>query len=209
MKKLSLALAAVLSLFAVSAEAQQRTWPNWYVGIHARMAWVEDTNLNINGANAGDIDFDNGFGAGASFGYAPGGDGFWNNTRFEAEYSHNRVDVDTFGGGAISGDLRTDSMMLNAFYDMPIGMSIKPYIGAGAGLAKVNIDSGGLDDNDRVFAYQFLGGIGYTPSTLQNTTLTLGYRYFATDDPEFSLLNVPADMELSSHNLEVGARFAF
>lgn len=211
MKKLSLALAAALSLFGMSAEAQQRTWPNWYVGIHARMAWVDDTAVNVGGANVGDAEFDNGYGAGASFGYMPGGEGFWNNTRFELEYSHVRSDFDTIGGAAIGDDLNVDSYMANAFYDIPTGTAIVPYIGAGAGWASVDIDVPqiGLDDDDTVFAYQFMGGLGYQPSTVPNTTLTIGYRYFATEDPEFSIGATRVDHEVSSHNLEVGARFAF
>ena len=211
MKKFSLALAAALSLLALSAEAQQRTWPNWYVGIHARMAWVEDTDLNVAGANAGNVEFDNGYGGGASFGYMPGGEGFMNNTRFELEYSFNQADLDTLGSTTIGDDLRGHSYMVNAFYDIPTGTSIVPYIGAGAGLASVDLDvpSLGLNDDDSVFAYQFMGGLGYTPSTVPNTTLTVGYRYFASDDPEFSVGATNVDHELSSHNLEIGARFAF
>jgi opacity protein-like surface antigen len=211
MKKFSLALAAALSLFGLSAEAQERTWPNWYVGLHARMAWVEDTDLNIGGTNAGNVEFDNGYGAGASLGYMPGGDGFMNNTRFELEYSFNQADLDTLAGAAIGDDIRVHSYMVNAFYDIPTGTSIVPYIGAGAGLANVDLDvpSRNLNDDDSVFAYQFMGGIGYSPVSVPNTTLTFGYRYFASDDPEFSVGTTNVDHELSSHNLEVGARFAF
>jgi opacity protein-like surface antigen len=211
MKKLSLALAAALSLLAVSAEAQQRTWPNWYVGIHARMAWVEDTDVTLGNTNIGDASFDNGYGGGASLGYMPGGDGFFNHTRFELEYSFNQADIDTIAGVSAGKDLRVHSYMVNAFYDIPTGTSIVPYIGAGAGLARVDLDVPGigLNENDSVFAYQFMGGLGYTPSTVPNTTLTVGYRYFASDDPSFGLGATTVEHELSSHNVEVGARFAF
>lgn len=210
MKKLFFALTAFFGLVSVSAIAQERTWPNWYVGLHSRMAWVEDTDVTSGGSNLGNVSFDNGYGAGASLGYMPGS-GFLSNTRFELEYSFNQADIDTIANASAGNDIQVHSYMVNAFYDIPTGTSIVPYIGAGAGLATVDlrVPSINVNNDDSVFAYQFMGGVGYTPSTVPNTTLTLGYRYFASDDPSFGQGATSVSHELSSHNLEIGARFAF
>ena len=65
----------------------------------------------------------------------------------------------------------------------------------------------GGDDNDTVFAYQFMAGIGFEINP--KTTLTVGYRYFATTDPEFVLLGLPTEFTISSHDFNVGARLMF
>ncbi|MBY0354539.1 MAG: outer membrane beta-barrel protein [Rickettsiales bacterium] len=211
MKLFSLTLAALLGLFAVSASAQERSWPNWYVGLHARVAWIDSTEVSVNDTNIGDLEFDNGFGGGASLGYMPGGDSFLRNTRFEFEYDIAESDIDSLNGFTASDNLRTNSYMGNVFYDIPTGTQFVPYVGAGVGVSRVDINAPAvsLNDSDTVFAYQFMGGLGYSPTSFPNTTLTVGYRYFATEDPEFTVGTAGVDHELSSHNAEVGARFAF
>jgi len=53
-----------------------------------------------------------------------------------------------------------------------------------------------------------MAGVGFNISS--KTTLTVGYRYFATTNPEFDdLSGVPFDSEYQSHNINVGIRIAF
>lgn len=210
MKNISLIFLAVFGLFGFSAQAQQQGWPNWYVGVHSRLSFVEDSDLSGGGLN-GTAEYDTGLGAGASLGYMPGGTGFFSNTRYEIEYSLVQADLDTVAGTPTGDDLRVHSYMFNGFYDIPTGTQFVPYVGAGIGFAspKIDIQSIGLRDEDTVFAYQFMGGIGYQPTSVPNTTISLGYRYFGAEDPEYTIGNATVSSELSSHNIEVGARFAF
>ena len=90
--------------------------------------------------------------------------------------------------------------MVNGFYDVENKTPFTPYIGGGIGFANVDLDS----EDDRVFAYQLGIGVGYAIDEV--ITLDLGYRYFATSDPEF-LGGIKA--EYSSHNLLVGIRVTY
>ena len=106
--------------------------------------------------------------------------------------------------------------MLNLLYDIPTGTAFTPYLGVGGGYARVKADgvrpiAAGLvdvDDSDNVFAYQGILGVAYgiTP----NLKLGLDYRYFATQDPEFSASNgASVDSEYSAHTVLIGLRWEF
>lgn len=102
------------------------------------------------------------------------------------------------------------SLMGNAFFDIPTGLPLRPYIGAGIGfgIAGASEDLFDSDDSDLVGAFQLMAGFGYDISP--RATLTLGYRYFTTSDPDFVL--APGqffETEFTSHDIQLGARFRF
>jgi len=115
------------------------------------------------------------------------------------------------GGTATDWAFRTFSMMANGYFDIPTHSPLRPYIGAGLGFANVNLeaDSFGFSssDSDLVGAFQLMAGVGYDISP--RATLTFGYRYFTTSDPNFSTLSGPIETELTSHDFLFGARFRF
>lgn len=101
-------------------------------------------------------------------------------------------------------------MMANAYYDFKNSSIVTPYIGGGIGFANVNVGDGNVggvqvwaDDDDTVFAYQLAIGTGF--DVTKELTIDLGYRYYATQDPSFELV----DAEYSSHNVMVGLRYRF
>ena len=61
-----------------------------------------------------------------------------------------------------------------------------------------------VDDDDTVLAYQVGAGLGYAVNA--TTTIFVDYRYFATEDPEFSYSQ---EAEIDSHNISLGLRYNF
>ena len=131
-------------------------------------------------------------------------------------YHLNDVDEFSAGGSSVTGDgtVSALSLMANGYYDFGSRKSLLvPYLGIGVGYALVDADVSALgvqvvDDSAGVLAYQFMAGLGFNISP--NTTLTAGYRYFATADPEYDSVSATAfDSEYQSHDVMLGIRFAF
>ena len=192
-------------------------WPNWYVGVSGAIPYVTSSDVDINGRGAGEISFDNDYGVGATVGYTPGPNGnFFDNMRFEAEYFYRSNSLDSYNNrGAstsLSGDILSDTYMANVYYDINTHTRFTPYVGAGAGLASINLDSKTLavDDTDNRFAYQLMAGIGWQPEMLLNTVLQVGYKYLDAGSPEFTNNNGTVfEHDYQVHNIEAAARFRF
>jgi len=112
------------------------------------------------------------------------------------------------------GDIDTDTWMLNAYYDFDLGNRITPYVGVGLGLSESELvfnPSGVaiLNDEDRVFAWQVIGGVSYAFS---DTLSVYGnYRYRTADDMEFSASLLPArfTIDVEAQTLDIGIRYGF
>lgn len=152
-------------------------------------------------------------GGSVAVGYA-----FGNGVRLEGEFAlrHHEVssslnyDDSEYSFSLLSGDIDLTSyaLMSNLVYDLQFHPKWQPYLGAGIGAAY--IEAGSLDDT--VFAYQALAGIGY--NVTDNGTITLGYRYFATQDPSFGEsfadgTSASLDTSYKTHNIELGYRHRF
>lgn len=154
------------------------------------------------------IESDPGYALGAAVGYD-----FGNNIRIEGEFSYQQSDIDKISVLGFdldsSGDSSAFGIGLNGYYDFTNKSSFTPFITAGAGLAKVEIDDFAIagtslgSEDDTVFAYQFGAGLAYAVTETVNIDLT--YRYRGFDDPEFGTTTV----EYGSHNVYAGVRVAF
>jgi opacity protein-like surface antigen len=112
---------------------------------------------------------------------------------------------------ASDGKVKALSVDLNGYYDFPVSGPVKPYLGAGVGVAQVKIDDGLLDDKGDALTLQAMAGASvavsprislfaegryqYTGSIKVKTTSPLGERN------EKLTMTAPAAL--------VGARFAF
>ena len=168
----------------------------------------------------GEFGLERGFGVAAAIGYET--DSGW---QLEAEVGHRGVGIDgvridsgasAFFPGvdtvsvAADGDVRSKSLMLNAYYtfDAP---SLRPYLGAGLGLARHSAKLHGVEGfplinvekRDTARAYQLMAGIRH--ALTEDAELRIGYRLFATDDPELG----PVTANYLTHDIEIGVGFAF
>lgn len=187
--------AAGLVFAGTQARADAKQGP--YVGVFGNYAFQRHADVAGNAGGSGNAHFDNGWAFGGSVGYKF--DYAW---RPEVEVSYRSNDVDQIKAGgsevATGNKLSSLAVMGNVYYDILVSRWI-PYIGAGAGMARVkasydNIGSG----KDWVFAYQFMAGLSY--AIVPNLRVRLGYKFFATRHAKFETFETGN----TSHNIELG-----
>ena len=131
------------------------------------------------------ITFDGGLGIEGSIGYLFEG-GF--RPELSLSYAENDIDqlsTQTAGGVVTSspdGKLRSYRAMGNAWFDFDFGSFLVPYIGAGAGYQKSELDIGDSSGSSSGFVYQAGAGLGFLIN--DKTTMSLDYRYIVGDDIE-------------------------
>jgi len=120
--------------------------------------------------------------------------------------------------------VKTDALMLNAYYDFDTGSAFTPYIGAGIGYAKTkvayadnNFNINGFwkqTDSHTNIAWQIGAGIAYELN--DNVSIDVGYRY--VDYGKFDVLNTTAvafgnitrdTYEVTANELYAGIRYSF
>jgi opacity protein-like surface antigen len=172
------------------------------------------------------------------------GDGLWGDTKIDPGYyvgaalGSNLLDffraevrID-FRGSEVSrmsvqgeasstdGDVRLFSVMANGYFDLDLDSKVTPWVGAGIGWGRVELDAQNKDgadqldvsDTDSVFVYNFMAGATYEISKI--TDVSLGYRYVATEDITFQSSigdsrTQKMDYEYDSHEIFLGLRFNF
>ena len=105
------------------------------------------------------------------------------------------------------------SFMTNGVLSFLPNRSWHPFVGAGIGMSRISAEwkvngSKVVDDSDWVFAYQAFAGVSY--DLTKNWELSAQYRYFATQDPEFS--DNSGDRfsgEYASHAILAGVSYKF
>jgi opacity protein-like surface antigen len=120
----------------------------WYASLHGGIKFGEDWHDEGN-----DLHADPGWRVGVALGYSL--------TRVlslegELSYMHQELDRDS-ANCCDDSDLSAVTGMINLVAGLPVGDFLRPYVGAGAGLAHVSFDLE-LDDGDTVFTAQGLAG---------------------------------------------------
>ncbi|MDH5189113.1 MAG: OmpA family protein [Rhodospirillaceae bacterium] len=205
-KAVAITLALSFSISAVSASAFADE-KGYYVGVGVGAA--SPTDKNISGVNSGKINFDNSLMGSVSLGY-----NYASPWRGEVELSRRGGNVDTVSGVAGSGEVLATGIMANALYDFNSIGSIKPYVGAGLGFAKINLNSvkpfGAVsyNDSDNALAYQGIVGASY--KIKDNLDFFTDYRYLGTQGIDVtSSAGNAGSFNYRSHAIMVGLRFAF
>lgn len=110
------------------------------------------------------------------------------------------------------GRIRTVFVMANAYWDVPVNLPVRPYIGAGvgAGFVDVNFKPSNvavIDGNSVEFAWQLMGGAAY--AVADRAEVFAGYRFRKTTDAgvKGALFDSTFDVENRAHILEVGLRW--
>ena len=119
----------------------------------------------------------------------------------------------------VNGNFSMLAFMANVDYDFDTGSRWVPYVGGGLGVATISIDAEDVDgnsfadDSDTVFAYQVGAGIGYEFPLEEgrSITISLDWRYFATQDPTFKgdLTGAEFDVGISGHDIGIGLIYGF
>lgn len=210
MKKTILLIAVCAMLLSISSIAYSAEGP--YVSGNVGLAIPSDSDMTdpaLPGITL-DIESELGFVLGVAAGYD-----FGNNIRVEGEIAYQKNDLDKASLLGVEADLTGDTtslaLLLNGYYDFMNESAFTPFVSAGAGFAKVeindfNIPGSGLPDaseDDTVFAYQVGVGVGYAVN--ETVTIDVKYRYFGTSDPEFDT----STAEYSSNNFYAGVRVSF
>lgn len=205
----------VLCILAVSVFAVPAFAAGPYLGVEGGVTFLSEASFTVAGINTGDLKFDTGYGLGLVGGYDYG---TW---RLEGEFAWRKNDNKevTSGGETtpLGGDVSSMALMVNGYYDFRMVSPIfVPYLGVGIGGARVSakvddpVDGAVIDDDDMVFAYQFAAGVGFVVNP--QVTIDLGYKYFATADPEFEIIGaggIKGEAEYGSHNIFLGVRYSF
>ncbi|HET8883728.1 MAG TPA: OmpA family protein [Solimonas sp.] len=226
-------LGRFLLLAAVGAcplAAQAGTGP--YIGIEGGLNLVDNQNLKAygfartdDGTHVGQLEYDSGWLGGLTAGYT-----FDNGFRPELAITHRRNSIQrlqlttprligstTVDTTDVSGYAMTDTAMFNLWYELPLSSQIKPYIGGGAGAARVAINDGRYDNNelrnqfDTVFAWQ--AGAGFAFHFTEHVTASLDYRFLQTNHGDFDLREDVAGTHLRAryraNSVQFGLRYSF
>lgn len=170
MRKFLAFLPVLLTLVIAAPQARAQLYAGAYGGF--------DIGLDGDATDAGapgifTMDFGFGFGAFAG-GYVG------QNMRIEGEIGYRANDLESFGGTLINGDVTSLAFMGNIYFDIPVQSVLTPYVGAGLGVADVEM-TGFRTGKDTVLAAQVM--VGATIATSPNVSLTFEYRLFGTDEP--------------------------
>ena len=157
---------------------------SFYAGLHGGLSFTHPADVTEPAPFYVDVSFEPGSVFGGFLGYE-----LDIGLRFEGELTMRMNDIDRVGGAPLDGDVMSVAVMGNVLYEFLAGPTIRPYLGAGVGYANVAINDLSLvgvtfiDDDDTVFAYQFIAGFGVPVSP--TLSLSVDYRFFATEDPTF------------------------
>jgi opacity protein-like surface antigen len=186
------------------------TYARGSLGLHM----INETSSE-GGNSVYDAEFDPGFmisgalGTKLDNGFRVEGEFFYSNASLKQVSG--TIDSTTYNSENVTGDLTTFAFMGNVAYDIPNSSRLTPYFMGGLGLAALNLNdfqvsnTSVADDMDWVFAMQL--GAGVTFDLDNRTKIEVGYRYFETQDPEFSdKTGTPFESVFSSHTFLVGAR---
>lgn len=199
-----IAAAAALATLPATAEQPQTGWYGTLGG-----AWLVPRDYDGSGS-FDEVKTYNGYGVFAGAGYRLGG-----GLRAEAELGYGNVENDRvtrsgIGSVTTSGDIDLYSATGALYYDLPLDLVVKPYIGAGAGLmhqrnSRPAVTIGGAtlpagDDTTDLTAFGELG-LGYRLTS--NIELVPSYRYQWINDGEHGL------DDTGMHVLRLGLRYAF
>jgi opacity protein-like surface antigen len=197
MKKTLGAIAAMTCVLAAGTAFAAN--PN-YVKLSGKYTKVGDMEVT----NQVELDSDEGYGFGAAIGRHIE----W--FKIEAEIATQESDINNFevngvsGRSFYSGDTRIDSLLLNAYFDVPVAGDWSVYAGGGAGAAIVTFSAYDYDIDETVFAYKFAAGVTY--AFTDNFGTELGYEYLATEDIGYDHIEVK---DIYSSNIVLSLKFMF
>ena len=110
-------------------------------------------------------------------------------------------------------EIQSTALNLNAYYDFPIGRSIRPYVGVGAGIVSVEIDDGVLDAKDPGISLQVMAGL--TIKATESLSLYVEGRWQEAKDlqthgfDQATSFPITVDFDFSTLSVRGGLRTTF
>lgn len=216
-----------LIAIAVPHAAQAEDGEGWYISAAGTVSKLEDTAGTIANAPAPGItvrtenSFETGFGGLLAIGRDFG------KVRAEIEGGFTRDTQDSYTSvapptGRIVADVQQETLrgMANVYFDITDG-PVQPYVGAGIGVAKVDLlfvaprapfptepPRTLIDGDDTRFAYQIMGGVSAQISA--RLAFTLQYRWF-----DAGTITIPdsrgeaTTRDVAGHHVDAGLRLTF
>lgn len=132
--------------------------------------------------------------------------------RLETEYNDGKTAKKKYRN-VMKVNLKTRSLMVNAYYDFNLCSRFTPYVGVGAGIAKLDLrgNFGGQaveKVNTSNFAWQVGAGVSYAAT--DSMDVDFGYRYIDTGAAHVlkgDLMN--AKLNTARHEIYAGIRYNF
>lgn len=212
MKRWGTGLAAAALALAVTpalaGDARDADDPSWY--IKGQGGWSFSQSTEFDDSLSTDVELGDDFVIGAAVGYE-----FRRNWRAELEATYESKDTDDAANPALrGGELTTTAFMANIYRDFDIGHRIKPFIGAGIGVAGTDPDfqvlsPGGPyrpDGTDYGFAWQVSAGVSM--DFTDRLTGEIRYRYMDAGDYELQGTGGTIEGDNKSHAVLAGLRFS-
>lgn len=226
----ALAMGLAAAWLSSTAEAQTGIYLEGKLG--ASFLNADDMQNTTNVANPATVNIKDesatvfAIGASAGYNWMPQ---FHVPVRTDLEYMYrtalNYAPNPTFTNAAVpsktDGDLNSQTIMANAYWDIVTWNGLTPFIGAGLGVAINSTDTDGTviatgvkknyDQTRTYFAWSIGAGVSYALDA--NWSATLGYRYMDLGKAGFGDSN-PADAEITSkdvytHEAMLGIRYQF
>ena len=181
-------------LLATAASGFAQTGPTGpYVRLEGGLSVPSDISVRTSAGASSTVNRDLGWIAGAAAGYQLG----LFRAEINGDYSRNSVDSSKVN---IGGHTQNISFMMNGLFDIPLGMPIVPYIGAGAGAT----DFGNGSTDRWGFAIQPIVGVSY--SITPQISISGEYRYlYGVDEVHFGTVTLTN----REHHFLLGATYHF
>ncbi len=215
MKKTFLIIASCAILISTSSAVYSAE--GTYVSGNVGISIVNDltaSGVEDEGPWSADTSWDTGYVVHAALGYD------FNPIRAEVELGYAKNDCDKLDTNetAIDGDVTATTLFANAYYDFHNSSSFTPYLGVGLGYALISYNDlkgpdwrSSFDEDDSVFAYQFMAGVSFVIT--DNITVDLSYRYMDTSDQSMVDTNDTGGGEVNfdydAHKILLGLKYTF
>ncbi len=188
--------------FLLAAGSALAAGPNVnYVKVLGKYTKMSDMDIT----NQLQLDSDDGYGFGAAIGRHIE----W--FKIEAEIATQANDINNFEVNEVGGrssfqtaDTTINTLMLNAYVDIPVADHISLWGGGGIGGAEVTVSARAFDADETVFAYKLAAGASY--NFTDELGAELGYEYLATEDVQYNYIEV---QDISTSNITLAFKYMF
>jgi opacity protein-like surface antigen len=221
-----LTLSGVAVLAAVSSQAQStNSTSRFFATMDGGVAWQQDARIRDNSAfllGTGNVKFDTGFRAGATFGY-----NLSDTFAIALEAGVIQNDITEVGGGQKlssfpGGRATLDQIpvLLNGVYTLPLKGAFKPYVGLGLGTVIGVFDSAHIPGSSSAIGNEKFNSTDFTVAgqvelgckyeLTKNIDLGLAYKFVATTDHDWSDNNIHLKTDGSmTHAIEATFNWRF